>query len=155
MKQTVKSKSSRARSRDSSYGSLFTGLAQQSVQSLFVAQRSLLDVAIRQNADIMHSVRQQFSGPWRSPTAFLGEVAGEGITHFIEAQKVLLDLGQKENEILMGGVKERLRERPAAHALADLLRRGVATFIDLQQQFLKIAGKQTQSWAEAAKTGRP
>lgn len=153
MKQTVKSKSSRTHSRDSSFLSLFSGLAEQSVQSLFVAQQSLLDVAIRQNADFMHSVRQQLAGPERSPSAFLGEVAGEGISHFMEAQKVLLDLGLKENEILMDGVKERLGERPAAHAYADLLRRSVATFIELQQEFLKIAEKQTQGWVEAAKTG--
>jgi hypothetical protein len=121
---------------------------------LFVFQRRLLDVAIGQYSNIIHSVRQQFSDPRHSRTAILGEVAGEGITHLIEAQKVLLELGLKENEIVMAGAKERLGEMPAARAVADLLGRSVENFIHLQQQFLKIAGKQTQSWVEEAKTGK-
>jgi hypothetical protein len=36
-----------------------------------------------------------------SPTAILSEVAAEGMTNFIEGQKVLLDLGKQQNEILM------------------------------------------------------
>ena len=155
MMRTAKSRSSRAHPRDSSFVSVLAGVARQPVQSFLVFQRNLLDVAIRQNRNIIHSVRRQFSDLRQSPTAVLGEVTGEGITHFIEAQKVLLELGLKENEILMSGVKERLGERPAAHALADLLRRSVETFIHLQQQFLKIAGKQAQGWVEAAKNGKP
>lgn len=155
MMQTAKARSSRAHPRDSSFVSLLAGLARQPVQSFVVFQRNLLDVAIRQNRNIIHSVRQQFSDLRQSPAAIFGEVAGEGIHRFIEAQKVLLELGLNENEILMRGVKERLGERPAAHNLADLLRRSVETFIHLQQQFLKIAGKQTLNWVEAAKTGKP
>jgi hypothetical protein len=125
------------------------------VQSFFATQRILLDLAMRQNASIMHSVRQQLSDPHHSPTALIGEVAGEGVTNFIEAQKVLLELGQKQNEILMTGVKERVGDSPAAHAIADLLRRSVDTFVQMQQEFLKIAGKQTHTWLEAAKAGKP
>lgn len=152
--ETAKSKSYRVHPRDSSFVSVLAGLAQRSVQSLFVFPRRLLDIAIGQNGKIMHSIRQQFSDPSHTRTALIGEVAGEGITHFIQAQKVLLELGLKENEILMAGVKERLGERPAAHALADLVRRSVETFIHLQKQFLTIAGKQTHTWVEAAKTGK-
>ena len=39
--------------------------------------------------------------------------------------------------------------------LTDLLRRSVETFIHMQQEFLKIAGKQTHTWVEAAKAGKP
>jgi hypothetical protein len=110
---------------------------------------------MRQNASIVHSVREQLSDPHRSPATLLGEAAGEGITHFLEGQKVLLDLGLKQNEILMTGLKERIGERPAAHALADLLRRSVETFVHMQQEFLKIARKQTHTWVDAARTGKP
>jgi hypothetical protein len=77
------------------------------------------------------------------------------MTNFIEGQKILLDLGKQQNEILMSGVKERIGDWPAAHAMTDLLRRSVETFIHMQQEFLKIAGKQTHTWVEAAKTGKP
>ena len=39
--------------------------------------------------------------------------------------------------------------------MTDLLRRSVETFIHMQQEFLKIAGKQTHTWVEAAKAGKP
>jgi hypothetical protein len=134
---------------------LLSGWAQQGVQSFFATQRILLDLAMRQNANLMHSLRQQLSDPHHSPTAILSEAAAERVSNFIEGQKILLELGQKQNEILMSGVKERIGDWPAAQAVSDLLRRSVETFIDMQQEFLKIAGKQTHTWAEAAKTGKP
>ena len=155
MPVTERPESFRTHSKESSFVSLLTGWAQQGVQSFFATQRILLDLAMRQNASIMHSVRQQLSDPHHSPAALLGEVAGEGVTNFIEAQKVLLELGQKQNEILMTGVKERVGDSPAAHAVADLLRRSVDTFVQMQQEFLKIASKQTHTWLEAAKAGKP
>jgi hypothetical protein len=51
----------------------------------------------------------------------------------------------------MTGVKERIGECPRRHAAIDLLRRSVDTFIDMQGEFLKIAGKQNHLWVEAAK----
>lgn len=155
MPTTVKSESSRTHSRESSFVSLLSGWAQQGVQSFFATQRILLDLAMRQNASLMHSLRQQLSDPHHSPTAILGEVAAEGMSNFIEGQRVLLELGQKQNEILMSGVKERVGDWPAAQAVTDLLRRSVETFIHMQQEFLKIAGKQTHTWVEAAKAGKP
>ena len=141
--------------RQSSFVSVLSGWAQQGVQTFFATQRVLLDLAMRQNANLMHALRQQLSDPHHSPTAILGEVAGEGMTNFIEGQKILLDLGKQQNEILMTGVKERIGDWPAAHAMTDLLRRSVNTFIHMQEEFLKIAGKQTHTWMEAAKTGKP
>ena len=155
MPAAERSESSRTHSRESSFVSLLTGWAQQGVQSFFATQRILLDLAMRQNASVMHSVRQQLSDPHHSPTALLGEVAGEGVNNFIEGQMILLELGQKQNEILMSGVKERVGDWPAAHAATDLVRRSVETFIEMQQEFLKIAGKQTHTWLEAAKAGKP
>lgn len=110
---------------------------------------------MRQNANIMHTVREQLTDPNHSPTAILSEVAGEGVNNFIEGQKILLDLGKKQNELLINGVKERIGDQPAAHALTDLLGRSVETFIHMQEEFLKIAGKQAHTWVEAAKAGRP
>ena len=109
MPATVKSESSRTHPRESSFVTLLSSWAQQGVQSFFATQRILLDLAMRQNASVMHSVRQQLSDPHHSPAAILGEVAGEGVTNFIEGQKVLLELGLKQHEILMAGVKERSR----------------------------------------------
>jgi hypothetical protein len=155
MRAAEKPESSRTHPQESSFVSLLTGWAQQGVQSFFATQRILLDLAMRQNASVMHSVREQLSDPHHSPAAILGEVAGDGVTNFIEGQKVLLELGQKQNEILMTGVKERIGDWPAAQAVTNLVQRSVDTFVDMQQEFLKIAGKQTHTWLAAAKAGKP
>jgi len=155
MPAAVKTEASRTHPGESSFLSVLSGWAQQGVQTFFATQRILLDLAMRQNANVMHALRQQLSNPHYSPTAILGEMAGEGMTNFIEGQKVLLELGKQQNEILMTGVKERIGDWPAAHAMTDLLRRSVETFIHMQEEFLKIAGKQTHAWVDAAKTGKP
>src|SRR6478672_7049408 len=93
MPAAERSESSRTHSRETSFVSLLTGWAQQGVQSFFSMQRILLDLAMKQNASIVHSVREQLSDPNHSPAAILGEAAGGGVSNFIEAQKVLLDLG--------------------------------------------------------------
>jgi hypothetical protein len=141
--------------RESSFTSILSGWAQQGLHGFFATQRILLDLAMRQNANVMHAVRQQLSDPHHSPTALLSEIAEEGIGNFVEGQKVLLDLGKKQHEFLMTGVEERIGEYPAAHAITELLRRSVDTFIHMQQEFLKIAGKQSHTWVEAAKAGKP
>jgi hypothetical protein len=134
--------------------SMLSGWGQQGIQTLFATQRILLDLAMRQNASVMHAVRQQLSDPHRSPTAILSEVAEEGLTTFLEGQKVLLELGKQQNEILMGGVKERVGDCPRRRALIDLLRRSVETFIEMHEEYLKMASKQTHTWLESAKAGK-
>ncbi len=155
MATPTKTETSRTHPRESSFVSVLSGWAQQGVQSFFATQRVLLDLAMRQNANVMQALRQQLTDPHHSPTALLNEVAGEGMTNFIEGQKVLLDLGKQQNEILMTAVKDRVGDLPAAVAITDLLRRSVETFIHMQEEFLKIAGRQTHSWVEAAKSGKP
>lgn len=155
MPATIKSKNSRTQHRESSFVSILSGWAQQGVQGFFATQRILLDLAMKQNAAVMQAVRQQLTDPEHSPTAILSDIAGEGVNNFIEGQKVLLKLGKEQNEILMAGVKERLGAIPAAYVLTDLLERTVETFINMQEEFLRIAGKQTHVWVEAAKAGKP
>jgi hypothetical protein len=155
MPAAVKSELSRTHPREPSFVSLLSGWAQQGVQTLFSTQRILIDLVMRQNASVMQALRQHLSDPQHSPTAILSEVVGEGVSNFIEGQTILLNLAQQQSEILMGGVKERMGNWPAAQAMTDLLRRSLGTFLEMQQEFLKIAEKQTHSWIEAAKAGKP
>jgi len=155
MAVAVKHESPRAQAKESGVVSLLSGWTQQGVQTLFATQRILIDLAMRQNASVMHALRQQLTDPHHSPTAILSEMAGDGISNFLEGQKVLLELGKQQNELLITGIKERVGDQPAAHAIADVLRRGIDTFIHMQEQFLKIAGKQTHTWVEAARHGKP
>ena len=142
-------------SKESSTISVLSGWAQQGVQTLFATQRILIDLAMRQNASIMHAVRQQLSDPHHSPAALLSEMAETGMENFFEGQKVLLELGKQQNEILMNGVKERVGDCPRRRAVIDVFRRTVDTFISMQEEYLKIASKQSHTWLESAKDGKP
>ena len=138
-----------------SFLSLLSGWAQQGAQTFFSTQRILLDVAMRQNANVMNVLRQQLADPLHSPTTMVSEAAGEGVENFLEGQKVLLELGKQQNEILLGSLKERIGDCPRRHAAIDMLRRSVDTFIEMQEEFLKLAGKQNHIWVEAAKARKP
>lgn len=151
----AKYESAHAHPKESSVFSLVSGWAQQGAQTLFATQRILIDLAMRQNATVMHAIRQQLSDSQHSPTAILSEIASEGLTNFLEGQKVFLNLGKEQNKLLMTGVKERVGEGPRRQALINLLRRSVDTFIEMQEQFLKIVGEQTHTWVVAAKEGKP
>jgi hypothetical protein len=141
--------------RTSSIMSLLSGWVQQGIESFFATQRILVDLAIRQNSNVMKSVRNAFSEPEYSPAAILSELVVEGTANFIEAQRILLDLAQKENEIVLNGVKERVGISSSAVAMTDLVRRSIDTFVEMQQEFLTIASKQTQHWLHATKGGKP
>jgi hypothetical protein len=150
----TKTRTSRTHPEKSSTVSIVTGWAQHGAESFLATQRILLDLAMRQNANLMQSGLKQLTDPHHSPAALLSEVAGEGLTNFIEGQEVLLDLGKQQNEILMAGVKEQVGDWPAARAMTDLLQRNVETFVHMQQDFMKIARKQSHTWMEAAKSGK-
>jgi len=145
---------SRTHPRESSFVSLVSGWMQQGVASFFATQRILLDLAMRQNASVMHMVRERLSDPQHSPATILTELASEGVNNFIEAERVLLDLAQKQSDIVMTGAKEYVGGYAPALAMTDLVRRSVETFLDMQQEFLKMASKQTHAWLEDAKEGK-
>ena len=151
----AKQESPRAHPKELSVISLLSGWAQQGAQTLFATQRILIDLAMRQNATVMHAIKQQLSDSQHSPTAILSEVAGEGMTNFLEGQKVLLNLGKEQNKLVMTGFKERVGDSPRRQALIDLLQRSVASFIEMQEEFLKLADRQTHTWVDAAKAGKP
>lgn len=153
MREAARSETTR-HPRESSFISLLSGWAQQGVQSYFATQRILLDLAMRQNASVIHAVRDRLSDPHHSPAAILTEVAGEGVQNLIHAQQVLADLIQRQNEIVMTGVKERVGGPAIAFAAIDLLRRTVDNAIDMQKEFLRSAGKQNHILMESVKEGK-
>jgi hypothetical protein len=143
------------RARESSPVSILSDWVRQGTESFFATQRILLDLVMRQNANTMQAVREQFATVRAAPGEILPEMAGEGISNFVAAQRVLLHLAQRQNEIVMTGVKERRGSFAPLAAVTDLISRGVDNFIDMQQHFLTIAAKQTDEWVDAAKTGKP
>lgn len=89
-----------------------------------------------------------------SPLAILTEVAMEGTSSLVEAQRALLDLVQQENAIVLNGVKERIGNFLPGVAMTDLVRRSVDTLIGLQQELLTTTSKQAMAWVESTKAGK-
>jgi hypothetical protein len=139
----------------SSFFTLVTGWMQQGVESFFATQRILVDLAMRQNLNLMKTLRDDLADPKRSPMIMLTELAAEGTNTFIETQRILLDLAHNEAEIMLGGVKERVHESAPAVAMTELIRRSMGTFITMQQDFLSTASKQATHWLQAVKAGKP
>jgi len=88
-----------------------------------------------------------------SPLAMLKELAVEGTSSLVEAQRTLLDLAQQENDIILNGVKERV-DFPPAVAITDLVRRSLDTLIGMQHELLITTSKQTLQLLEPAKPGK-
>ncbi len=89
-----------------------------------------------------------------SPLAILTELAVEGTSTFIEAQRIFLDLMQHENDLLLSGVKERIGVSAPMVAMTDLARRSIDTLIDMQHGLLTTTSKQTLDWLESVQAGK-
>jgi hypothetical protein len=139
---------------DSSFVSLLSGWVQQGVENFFATQRILVDLAMTQNANAMKMIRSRFADPAFRPALIASELAGDVVSNFIEGQKLLLGLAQRENEILTTGVKERVAGNGVAVAMTDLVQTGFDTFVEMQQEFLKAASKQTNTWLNEVKSGK-
>ena len=152
MKTNAKPASAAAGVQRDSVIAQFSNWVQQGTQDFFAAQRILLDLVLRQNTLAMNALRGRLAAATPS-SAVLTELAAEGFANFIQAQRILLELSKHQNEIVMTGVKERVGAATPAAAMADLLRRSVDTFIDLQEHFLDAAAKQSKAWEKSTKTG--
>jgi hypothetical protein len=133
--------------------SLLTGLAQQGTQTLFATQRTVLDVAVGQASRTMKSLQAGLAESGSLSTAIAANLIVEAAANFIDAQRVLLDLAQQQNEILMNGLKERLNGAVPAVAMTEIARRSLNAFLDMQHEFLTLASEQAKIWYEAAQAG--
>jgi len=150
MKQEVKTV---PQARESSFINLLSGWVQQGVENFFATQRILVDLAMRQNGTVIDVLREKLTAPDFQPVALAKEFAGEGLANFIEGQKLLLGLAQRESEILATGVKEHVGGYVVTDALISTLQRSIDTFVEMQMEYLKNAGKQVHERLAAVKSG--
>jgi len=140
----------------SSFVSLLSGWVQQGVESFLATQRILVDLAMRQNATAINSIRRELSkeesdaASKNSTRSILVEMAVEGTANYIEAQRILLDLAQKENELVLRGVKQRVGASETALGVTNVVGHGIDTFIEMQHNFLTLISKATENWIKNA-----
>lgn len=89
-----------------------------------------------------------------SPVALFTELAVEGASSFIEAQRILLNLAQQENELIATAVKGQLAGSTPGVAMIDMAQRSLDTFIKMHEDFLTATSKQTMHWVEGVKAGK-
>lgn len=91
----------------------------------------------------------------RSPLALLTELAVEGTSSLVEAQRTLLGLAQQENDIVLSGLKGELGNFLPGLAVTDMVRRSVEILISMQQELLTATSKQTLEWVQSEKRTNP
>jgi hypothetical protein len=89
-----------------------------------------------------------------SPLAILTELAVEGTSSVVEAQRAILNLAKQENDIVLNGIKERIGAFVPAVAMTDFVRRSLDTLLGMQQELLTTTSKQTLQWLESEKAGK-
>jgi hypothetical protein len=150
MKQEYKPE---VQARESSFVNLLSGWVQQGVENFFATQRILVDLAMRQNGTVIDVLREKLTAPDFRPVTVAKEFAGEGLANFIEGQKLLVGLAQRENEILATGIKERVGGFAVTDALVNTIHRSIDTFVELQLEYLKSAGRHVHGRLAAVKAG--
>lgn len=133
--------------------SLLTGWMQQGIESFTATQQIFGEVVMRQNVETSRVFRQSMSRTEHSPRGVLTDLAIQGTSSFVEAQRILLNLAQRENDILMNGATERLEGSAQAVAMTELARRSLDTLLRMQHDFLASTGKQTLLWLDTFKNG--
>lgn len=89
-----------------------------------------------------------------SPLAILTELAVEGTSSLVEAQRAFLNLARQENEIICKGLKERIGGFVPAVAATGLVQSSLDTVIEMQQELLTATSKQTMQWLESEQAGK-
>jgi uncharacterized membrane protein YqiK len=89
-----------------------------------------------------------------SPLDILTELAVEGTSSLIEAQRTLLNLAQQENDIILNGLKGHLSGFMPGVAMTDLVRRSLDTLLGMQQELLTTTSRQTLEWLESERAGK-
>lgn len=138
----------------SSFSNLMMGWAQQGFESFLATQRILMDFVTNKSTGAIKTLQEGLTDPEHSPVAILTELAVEATANLTEAQRVLLNLAQQENDLVMTGVKDRVGGSEMATALTERMRAGVDTFIEMQQDFLTTASKHVQKRLQATKAGK-
>ncbi len=124
----------------------------QGGESLAVALQIISDLTAQEVALVIGMLRERIT---LRPAASTVETAGDVVTGFTDAGKILLDLAADESAVMTDALKEALRLRPSFAALVDLIPRGVGTLIEMHKHILEMVAGQTRELVEAYKDDKP
>jgi hypothetical protein len=127
-------------------------LTRQGSETLAVAMQIVSDLTAQEVALVVGMLRERAT-LW--PAASTVQTAGDVVTGFTDAGKILLDLAADESAVVTDAVKEAFRLRPSFSALIDLIPRGVGTLIEMHKHLLDMIAGQTREIVGAYVEGKP
>jgi len=130
--------------------SVFAELFRQGIDNFVATQKTILDIAVQQNAAFTAAVQQSLGG---AMTPALSDLAGRSAKAFVESQKMMLDLALQQNRTALNMVKAGLPQ-PFVTEIADMLAEGAAAFGETQKRLLEFAGEQADAMVKSAREGQ-
>jgi len=127
---------------------IFTELAVEGTSSLVEVQRTILDLAQKQNDFILKGVKERVGGYF--PAAAVAEVVKQGVDTIIGVQQELLTLTSKQT---LQWLDPEAPKADRAAQVVDFAREGVETFTRAQKKFIEALAKQATKVA-SGKTGQ-
>jgi hypothetical protein len=122
---------------------LFAETVRQGVDNYVATQKTLLDIAVQQNALLVNAMKQGF-GMAVSPV--IADLAGRGTQAFLQSQRAMLDLAAHQNKLGMDLLRNMAGvNRPFVGEMADMMERGTQTFVDAQKRLLEFAEQQARN----------
>jgi hypothetical protein len=122
----------------------FTDLFIKGVQRAAEMQKSSLDAAAQQNAQILESYKQ--SSQVMPGAAGMFELAGQAFERYVEAQKTVID------QIVEQTTKERSNSASKATAeFTRVLQQSVERAVEVQKKAIDLAAQQAKDMSEAGK----
>lgn len=127
-------------------------VARRGVDSLSAAVKIVSDLTAEELSMVIGMVRERVN--FRPVASVIG-FGGRAVTGVVEADKILLDLAAQETAVVVEVVKEGLRLRPAFAAIADLVPKGVETYVEVGKHFLGETAEEAEKFVDSYTEGKP
>jgi hypothetical protein len=119
---------------------LFAETVRQGVDNYVATQKTLLDIAVQQNALLVNAMKQGFS---MAVSPLVADLAARGTQTFLQSQRAMLDMAAQQNKLGLDLLKNMAgANRPFVSEMADMMERGTRTFVDAQKRLLEFAEQQ-------------
>jgi hypothetical protein len=128
----------------------FTDLFIKGVQRAAEMQKSSLDAAAQQNAQILESYKK--SSQVMPGAAGMFELAGQAFERYVEAQKTVIDQIVEQTSAMLQTTKERSSSASKATAeFTRVLQQSVERAVEVQKKAIDLAAQQAKAMSEAGK----
>lgn len=122
-------------------GMMFLDLAEQAMGRMVEAQKNIIDIAVRQSAQVAELAKERADNASKAAEA-MKELVGQSTERAVAVHKIVLDFAAEQNKVVAETVKRQagVAGTPIARA-AEAFERGVDTMIETEKEILDAAAK--------------